>query len=204
MSFWNILGGAALGVVAVAALPIAGPIGAVTCIGTGLAAAGTGAAAGAVKNKLDEDDKKQAHKEGKNEGKAESSKEIDELKNKLSNALNNLKSMDEHWNALIAMTAVGVSVANCDGDFSDNEREEISGFVHGMMNNSDVPDNVKSKIDEIYSNPPEMSITFELAKESKVDMSVFDDIIYAVMHVDGVKKEEEVFVNAWNTLKNIA
>ena len=204
MSFWNILGGAALGVVAIAALPIAGPVGAVACVGSGLAAAGTGAVAGAVKNELDKDDKKATYEEGKNKGKAESAAEIDELKNELSNAFNKLETMDEYWNALIAMTAVGVAVAECDGDFSDNEREEISTFVHGMMASSDVPDKVKSKLDDIYNNPPQMVVAFKLAKESKIDMEVFDDIIYIVMHADGVKKEEEAFVNSWKTLKSIA
>ena len=202
MSFWNILGGAALGVVAIAALPIAGPVGAVACVGSGLAAAGTGAAAGAVKNKFDEDEKNAREAEGKNKGKAEASAEIDKLKNELFNAFNQLKNMDEYWNALIAMTAVGIAVAECDGDFSDNEREEISTFVHGIS--SDVPDKVKSKLDDMYNNPPQMVVAFKLAKESKIDMDVFDDIIYAVMNADGVKEEEEVFVNEWNTLKSIA
>jgi uncharacterized membrane protein YebE (DUF533 family) len=204
MSFWNILGGAALGVVAIAALPIAGPVGAVTCGLAAAGAAGTGAVAGAIKNELDEDEKNAREEEGKNKGKAEASTEINKLNDALSDAFRKLKDMDEYWNSLIAMTAVGVAVAECDGDFSENEREEISMFINGVMSNNEVPEEVKKKLEEIYKHPLQIKNAFELAKKSNVDMKIFDDIIYVVMHTDGIKKEEEVFVNAWNILKSVA
>ena len=43
-------------------------------------------------------------------------------------------------------------------------------------------------------------LTLEL-KETKVEMSVFEDIIEVVMHTDGVKFEEKIVLNAWHDFK---
>lgn len=58
MSFWKMLGGVAAGVGAVAALPVAGPIGAVTAVGAVVGGA-IGGTAGAITAFSDEDELKQ-------------------------------------------------------------------------------------------------------------------------------------------------
>lgn len=164
-------------------------------------AVGVGAAAGAAIAENEEDEKKAIRDEGKSEGKAENFLQIEMLEKQLSGALGKLKSHDEHFKAIIAMEAVGVSCAACDGEFSDQEREEIGEFVKGMIAQN-VPADVKEKLQSIYDNPPTIAESFELAKESGVPLETYEDLIRFVMEIDGIiHPEEEAFVQAWNQLK---
>lgn len=130
--------------------------------------------------------------------------EIDTLKKELSTAFDNLTSMDEYWEAIIAIEAVATSCASSDKDFSDNEREKIKIFIQKINPNKEVPSSIKEKIDEIYANPLPLNRAFLLAKDTKVEMSVFEDIIDVVMHTDGVKFEEKVVLHAWHDFKQSA
>lgn len=208
----KILTGVVVGVGAVAAAPFTGGgsllggaslIASLSGAGTIAAAVGAGIAggvAGAAMAESDEAEKRKIKNEGKAEGKAENAIQIEKLANNLSQALEKLKSHDDHFKAIIAMEAVGVSCAACDGDFSDNEREEIGEFVKGMIAQS-IPEDVKEKIQSIYDYPPTVEEAFLLAKDSKMSLDAYEDLIRFVMEIDGVKPEEEAFVHAWNQLK---
>jgi len=113
--------------------------------------------------------------------------EIDTLKKELSTAFDNLTSMDEYWEAIVAIEAVATSCASSDKDFSDNEREKIKTFIQKINPNKEVPSFIKEKIDAIYANPLPINRAFLLAKDTKVEMSVFEDIIDVVMEIDGIK-----------------
>ena len=130
--------------------------------------------------------------------------EIDLLKQELSEAFDNLSSMDEYWEAMVAIEAVATSCASSDKDFSDAERETIKTFMQKINPNQEIPSTVQEKIDEVYANPLPLVQAFLLAKETKVEMSVFEDIIDVVMHTDGVKFEEKVVLNAWHDFKRSA
>jgi|25BtaG_2_1085352.scaffolds.fasta_scaffold00031_3 uncharacterized membrane protein YebE (DUF533 family) len=208
----KILAGAAVGVGAVAAAPFTGGgsllggasvIASLTGAGTVAAAVGAGTVGGVVGAAMadsEENEKKQLKEKGRAEGRTESAIQIEKLANKLSQALEKLKSHDEHFKAIIAMEAVGVACAACDGDFSDNEREEIGEFVKGMMAQS-IPSDVKERIQSIYDNPSSVEEAFLLAKTSGMSLDVYEELIRFVMEIDGIKPEEEVFVQAWNQLK---
>lgn len=208
----KILAGVAVGVGAVAAAPftgggsiLAGISAASSLAGAGAAAAAVGAGAaggvaGAVMAQASEDEKTAARNAGRAEGKAETKIAIDELANRLDDALHSLKSHDAHFKAIIALEAVGVACAACDDDFSDAEKEEIGEFVKGMVAAS-IPESVKAKINDIYDNPPTIKEAFVLAQDSGLEMSIFEDLIQYVMEIDGIKPEEEVFIQAWNQLK---
>jgi hypothetical protein len=212
----KILAGIAVGVGAVAAAPFTGGgslVGGATLLsslagaGTIAAAAGaglTGAAVGAVmadsEEKEKEDIKNIGKSEGKAEGKAENLLEIKKLEKKLSEAFEHLKSHDAHFKAIIALEAVGVACAACDGDFSDDEKEEIGEFVKGMLAQS-IPEDVKARIQSIYDNPPTVKEAYQLAESSGVSLDVYEDLIQFVMQIDGTKEEEKVFVQAWSQLK---
>ena len=139
-----------------------------------------------------------------NKEKVEFISEFDSLKKHLSDAFNKLSSMDEYWNAIIAIEAVGTSCASSDKDFSDKERKEISKFIHSINENQNMPSSIKEKIDAIYQNPLPLNKAFLLAKETKIEISVFEELIDLVMHVDGVKFEEKVVLNAWHDFKKSA
>jgi len=130
--------------------------------------------------------------------------EIDALKQELSTAFDKLSSMDEYWEAIVAIEAVATSMASSDKDFSDAERKEIKQFIQKLNPNKEMPSSVKEKIDEIYTNPLPLNQAFLLAKETKIEMSVYEDIIETVMHTDGVKFEEKVVLNAWHDFKKSA
>ncbi|MBU1026173.1 MAG: hypothetical protein KKA31_00415 [Candidatus Margulisbacteria bacterium] len=208
----KILAGVAVGVGAVAAAPFTGGgsllggaslIASLTGAGTIAAAVGAGAVGGVVGVAVadrDDNEKKQIKDQGRAEGKAENALEMEKLFSKLSQAIEKLKSHDEHFKAIIAMEAVGVSCAACDGDFSDDEREELGEFVKGMIAQS-IPKDVKEKIQSIYDNPPTVEEAFLLAKDSGMSIDVYEDLIRFVMEIDGIKPEEETFVHAWNQLK---
>ena len=130
--------------------------------------------------------------------------EIDALKKELSTAFDNLSSMDEYWDAIVAIEAVAVSSASSDKDFSDAERKTIKDFVQKINQNKEVPSEVQEKIEALYANPLPLNKAFLLAKETKVEMSVFEDILEVVMHTDGVKFEEKVVLHAWHAFKEAA
>lgn len=215
----KILAGVAVGVGAIAAAPFTGGgsllggaslIASLTGAGTLAAATGAGLAGGLVGAALAVSDeekkeviKKEGIAEGKTLGKAETQVEVDRLESKLKEALTHLKSHDAHFKVLIALEAVGVACAACDGDFSANEKAEIGEFVSGMLAQS-IPENIKRKVQYIYDNPPTIEEAFILAQKSDIPMDIYEDLIKFVMQVDGIKPEEEVFVHAWNQLKQAA
>lgn len=208
----KVLAGVAVGVGAVAAAPFTGGgsllggaslLASLTGAGTIAAATGaalTGAAIGGVMADSEEDEKENFKNQGRAEGKAEVLMEMRMLEEKLLSALKTLKSHDEHFKAIIALEAVGVSCAACDGDFSVNEKEEIGEFVKGMLSQN-IPADVKNKIQTIYDTPPTIKEAFILAQNSGIALDVYEDLIQFVMEIDGIKKEEKEFVQAWNQLK---
>ena len=208
----KILAGVAVGIGAVAAAPFTGGgsllggaslIASLSGAGTIAAAVGAGAVGGVVGAAVadsDEKEKSEIKKQGIAEGRAENSLQITQLANKLSQALEKLKSHDEHFKAIIAMEAVGVSCAACDGNFSEVEKVEIGEFVKGMISQN-IPKDVKEKIQSIYDNPPTVREAFLLAKNTGMPLEIYDDLIKFVMEIDGVQPEEIVFVQAWNQLK---
>lgn len=215
----KVLAGVAIGVGAVAAAPftgggslLAGSTLAASLTGAGAIAAATGAGlTGAVVGGVmaeTEDEERRAdidrgRAEGKAEGKAESSLEAEKLAEELVIALKSVKSVDNHFRTIIALEAVGVACAACDGDFSDEERVEIGAFVKGMLSQS-IPENVKEKLQAVYDNPPTVKEAFLLAKESGLALGFYEDVIKVVMNVDGIKQEEREFVQAWAQLKAAA
>ena len=212
MNFWKMLGGAALGVGAIAAAPFTGggSVLAATSLAASLAGAGTIAAAvgaGAVgaaigANMGDEDSARDAgYREGKNDGKAESVLKQEALEKKLGEAIAKLKDSAAFFNAIYALEAVGVAAANCDGHVCDAERDQISMFVKGISDSA-LPKEVKEKVASLYETPVNIKEAFSMAKNSGVDMSVFDDVVALVISADGITHEnEKAFMQGWNSLK---
>ncbi len=199
MSFWKVLGGAAVGVVCVVALPVAGPVGAVTALGAAVAA-GTGAAAGGIASAVD-DSEEQAERRGERRATARFDRKYEKLASAFEDAEKRLEETDDYFNLLIAMEAVGLACAACDGEIAPEERLEIDEFIAGITS-SELPSHVKDKIEDIAKNPPSVTTAFELAKRVGLDSyELFDEIIEVVMHADGrIHQDEKSFQNAWNEL----
>ena len=199
MSFWKVLGGAAAGIACVVALPVAGPVGAITAAGAAIAG-GVGATAGGIASAVD-DSEEQAEKRGAREEKAKYDKKYEKLEAAFNDAESRLSESDDYFKLLIAMEAVGLACAACDGDIAAEERREIDEFIAGISS-SELPSKVKREIENIANNPPNIKTAFQLASRVGLDsFELFNEIIEVVMHADEyVHKNEKDFLNAWNKL----
>ena len=204
---------------AVAAAPFTGGgslLAAGVSLGSSLAGAGTvaaavgagvvGAAAGAG---LSESDKTQAYGEGHRKGVAESKAEyninLKKLEEKLKQVLGAIKRREEFFDAVLAMMAVGVSAANCDGEVHDEERKSIELFVAGIGAANLLPEGVKTEMNNIYSAPPNLRTAYSLARRANVPTELCEEIIEVVIHADGVQHQEEcAFLAAWRSMKSAA
>lgn len=212
INYWKVLGGAAIGVGAVAAAPFTGGgsllggatlLGSLAGAGTVAAAVGAGVAGAVVAANLDSDE--EAHKAGleagRQQAKAEHLAEIIKLNQKLEEAMRSLKLAGKHFNAIIALNAVALATANSKGEISTEDREGIEQFIAGVAADA-IPDSVKAKIESLYQEPPAVREAFIIAKESGMDMSIFDEIInMVVLSKVSVHPLEAAFMQAWNSLK---
>tara|TARA_B100001059_G_C17708353_1_gene514042 strand:- start:160 stop:819 length:660 start_codon:yes stop_codon:yes gene_type:complete len=217
MALWiKVIGGAAIGVGAVAAAPFTGGgsiLGAATLVssltGAGAIAAGVGAVgatAGAVANrrekKLEKDKIFQAKKEGKQESEIEKAIEIEKLKAELACILADIEIRE---NFLVTAFAVGICAANADNEICESEKEEIEELVAGLGRNKTLSKVTQDRLKEWYKNPPNLTTVWAIIKNNKLDspdyLETFDKIVNMVVWADGEKNiHEDEFINAWNRL----
>jgi uncharacterized membrane protein YebE (DUF533 family) len=199
IDYLKVLGGAAIGVGAIAAAPFTGGgslvggaslLGSLAGVGTIAAAVGAGVAGAVVAANLDGDE--EARKAGFDDG----VKHV-----KAEKAMDSLKAAGAHFNAIVALNAVAVATAQCDGDITPDERANIELFINGLAAGA-IPEAIKAKIESLYQQPPTVTEAFELAKKSGMSLSIFDEIINLVVFSDDtVHPREAAFMQAWNSLK---
>jgi Skp family chaperone for outer membrane proteins len=212
ISPWKILGGAVIGVGAIAAAPFTGGgslLGGATLLGSlagggavaaAVGAGAVGAGAGAYMSKVEEDEQKK--KDDKLSKLAEEAEKIETSLNELMSAFNN---QQQYFNLIIAMTAIGMACANADGEIAEEERTHINEFISGVSA-AKLPQEVKDRINALYEEPPRLKQAFDLvlAVNAK-SFSVFDQIIDITIDADGHVHEKEIeFKNDWEQLKRIS
>lgn len=212
INYWKVLGGAAIGVGAIAAAPFTGGgslaggatlIGSLAGAGTVAAAVGAGVAGAVVAANLDSDEeiRKAGVEAGRKQAKAEHLAEITYLKQQLEKAMQSLKLAGKHFDAIIALNAVAVATANCKGGITAEDSESIEMFITGVSAGT-IPKAVQDKIALIYLMPPSVQEAFTLATGSGLDMAIFDELInMVVLGKSSVNAQEKAFMQAWNTLK---
>ena len=204
MAFGKILGFAALGVGAIALAPftgggsVAGAISlAASLEGAALAVAGAAAAGGAIGGAVGMASAKK--EEEKDEEISKLKKKADKLEKALKEALNRFQGDKEYFNYIIAMTAMGVSMANSDGEISSKEIEEMEEFIGGIAS-SNYPKHIKSEIAKLYKNPPTFNTALEYLK--KVNHSNYESIkemLEIIMEADGcIHPKEKAYLEAFN------
>jgi uncharacterized membrane protein YebE (DUF533 family) len=201
MAFWKVLGGVAAGVGAVVALPVAGPIGAVTLAGAAVGA-GIGGLAGAAAAAHDKSQKRKARQLGAEEERAKNASKVERLVRALEEAEQRMNEDRAYFDLLIAMYAVGVAVAACDGSIADEERRDIREFVAGV-GSSELPEHVKERIAALEANPPDFATAMALVERvDRRSWDLFDDVIDLVAGSDGVLcAKEAAFREAWRLHK---
>lgn len=197
MSWGKMLGLAALGVGAVAAAPFTGggSILGVATLGTSLAGAAgaatgagvVGAVAGKVWSDMDEEEKRELEKEiSKNNLRAQKSEEA-------------LKEHEKHTNLILALTALGCSMANADGEISPEELVDLDDFVAGISSQG-YPTHIKNQIKDIISNPPTFNEAMKhLEKVDAIELPELRNLLVVIMESDEiVHKKEEEFLRAFD------
>jgi len=199
MGWGKILGMAALGVGAVAAAPFTGggSILAATGAVASLAGAGTvavavgagvvGAGVGAVIS--DNEEKEEARQQTA----------ITKANLKADKAETIVEETKEHYTLIIALTALGVSMANVDGKISPEEMEELHEFVGGLASQK-YPQHIIEEIDNIVKNPPTFNEAMKhFEKVSSVEYPEIRNILVAVMKSDGeIHQKEKAFLSAYD------
>jgi len=207
MGFGKILGLAALGVGAIAAAPFTGggSILAATAAGASLAGAGTiaaaatagavGAAAGVAMSRKEEEEENK-----RNEEVAKLNKKAEKYEAAFKKAISEFQGDKEYFNYIIASTAIGMAVANADGEIADEELLEINEFVGGVAS-SNYPQHVKTSITTLRDNPPTFNESIRyLEKVKSSNYESIKDLIEIVIEADGkIHEKEQAFLEAFNS-----
>lgn len=192
----KILGLAALGVGAVAAAPftgggsiLAGAGAAASLAGVGTLAAGAGVAGAAVgaainvKNVIEQQ-----------------SIEISKMHKEINKFKNIAEDHRMHTESIVALTALGIAMANADGEISEEEQVGLDEFVNGLAAQH-LPKHITDVIDSIIENPPtfnEALIHLERIKET-TDISGIREMLILIMEADGlIMEKEKAFLAAYD------
>jgi hypothetical protein len=155
------------------------------------------------------DREKQAERRGEQRGEAKAKAEYSAKFEKLELLLK--AEIDKHYRSaryfelVVALTAIGMACAACDGEVSHQERSDIEEFIGGTSVAA-LPADVRAKLDFLAQNPPNLATAFELVKQYRPDsMDLFDEVIRFVICSDGRISTDEVhFRTEWEILKQAA
>ena len=212
MGFWKILGGVAIGVGAVAAAPFTGGgsvVGAATLLGS-MAGAGTvaaagaagtaGAVAGAVLSDQEKEERQNETRRAKEAGVAAGAKLAeDQWKEKFITLCSKLKERENFENTLIGLMAVGLAVANADGEICDEERFELDDLISGISSSS-LPSSIKETILQMRNDPPNFNQAMAIARKYGCNVEDIDVVIEVMANADDViTPEEDAFISKWNS-----
>lgn len=202
MNVWKIIGGAAVGVAAVVALPVAGPIGAVTGVGA-LIAGGGGAAAGTLTSYFEKIGKKQKND---NEKEAIANEVRAEYTLHYAKVLKKMEKMEQYalmGKFYLDTIAVALSAAHADGVYNDSERTYIDEMVTSV-NKAGFEKDIKEQMISLMENPPSLNAAWERVQIYSLEqVEVLEETILMVIHIDGEhSKEEEAYFQAWTDYKN--
>ena len=210
--FGKILAGALIGVGAVAAAPFTGGgslLGAATLAGSltgaGAVAAGAGAVGAAVGAAVADDSEnelKQAEARGEQKAEARYNLKLEKLENEIKAMMADVATREQF---LISAFAVGISCANCDGEVSEEELEELNYFAAGVGKSDMLSETTRKEIDAMVQTPPNLNTVWALINEHNLTtqkhIDIFSEIIHVVVEADGKKDPAEAsFVKEWYSL----
>ena len=201
---------AAAGAAAAGAAAAAG-----TAVAAGAAAAGTAAAAITVtdvavagvagvlaakaKKTYDAGKKEEGFEEGARTTAARYNVKMEKIVASLAEAKEKMKSANDYFNLIIALTAVGMATAFADGRVTDDELRDLDEFTAGIAHTG-LPENIKASIIQIKNNPPTLNTAMQFVnKLEKVDVELFDSVIQLIAMSDGTFcKDERALLEAFH------
>lgn len=199
------LGGVILGVAAVAAAPFTAGgslLGAATLAtslaGAGAVAAGTATVVGGAGILLARNEEEE--NKNKDEKIAGLRKKAEKLEEEIKRVIFQFQGDKEYFNYIIASTAIGIAIANADGEISNDELIEINEFIGGIAS-SNYPQHIVATITQLKDNPPSFNEAMEYLE--KVNISNYESIrslIELVIEADGIIHEKEkAFLEAFDS-----
>jgi tellurite resistance protein len=207
MGFFKCLAYVAGGVGAVVLAPMTGGSSlavAIGALGTTTAAgaaigAGVGAAAAAIDHASSS--REEAYRQGKAEGtKAGERVAQTKYEKKIAAMAKRLQGYQDFDKKLVAMYAIGLSVANADGVICAEEREELDMFVAGCMAGH-LPEAVSERIEKLTARPPTLPQALQYARRAGLPKRDIDDIVDVIANADGVvNPHEEKFIARWKSM----
>ncbi|WP_082140174.1 tellurite resistance TerB family protein [Desulfovibrio sp. TomC] len=214
MSYWKVLAGVGIGIGAIAAAPFTGGgsvlggatlIASLTGIGTIAATAGAATAGGLIGYEMgcsDEQKKKSDKETARAEGvKAGETAAAAKYRQKVSDLGERLAKNNAFERKLVGLFAVGMAIANSDGNISNVEIKELDAFVAGISKSA-LPEHVKNDIEQLRKYPPAFYPAIKKAREYDVTAAEIDEIIQLVALADGVvSQEEKHFIDNWEATK---
>lgn len=210
--FGKILAGALIGVGAVAAAPFTGGgslLGAASLAaslsGAGAVAAGAGAVGAAVGAAVSDDNEKemkQAEKRGEQKATAKYALKLEKLESEMKDMMADIGTREQF---IVTAFAVGISCANCDGEVSEEELEELSYFAAGVGKSDMLSKTTKKQIDDMVQTPPNLNTVWSLISNhnftTQKHIDLFSEIIHVVVEADGKREPaEDSFVKEWYSL----
>ncbi len=199
MGWGKILGLAALGVGAVAAAPFTGGgslLGAAS-IGASLAGAGTvagavgagvaGATAGAILSESEEEEREKLEKK------------VAQANLKAQKSENIVKEHEAHTKLILALSALGISMANADGHISEEEEIELNEFIGGLSSQN-YPTHIVEQINDFVKNPPNFNTALKyLEQVPSVEYQDIRNLLVIVMEADNHKDiMEKAYLSAFD------
>ena len=178
MGFWKCVG-------CVAAFAVGGPL-----VGTVV----TGAViASSVKK-----GKEEARREGALAAHAEDAAKMKKMEDAMMRINNSLHEANDHYQLIIALSAIGMATANADGVVSQSEIDDMDEFISGISKTG-LPEAVKSKLLAMRNNPPSFAQAVqEVKKLPHYNPADFRDVIELVSASDGcISSEERKLLQQW-------
>ncbi|OCH25163.1 hypothetical protein [Aliivibrio sp. 1S128] len=217
MSFWKkVIGGAVIGVGAIAAAPFTGGgsiLGAATlasslagasavAAGAGVAGAAAGAALDSRSKGKQQKDLEQARQQGKQKSDAENALALDKLRDELAVILRDIEVRESF---LLTAFAVGICAANADHEICGDERAELVELVAGLGKENVLSKATLQRLDVWFNNPPNLNTVWQMIEQNNFNdprhIAIFDKIVHMVIWADDEQNtHEEEFIEAWNSL----
>jgi tellurite resistance protein len=158
-------------------------------------------AAGYVAIKKTRQARQEAYERGLAEGaKAGEAAAKRKYEKRIADVVERLAAYHDAEEKLVALYAVGLAVANADGEISEEERGSLELFVSGCLG-SHLPAHLKKTIQQLYAKPPAFQRAMNIAKQAQLPRQDIDDVIMLVAEADGViVPAEEKFIARWKKM----
>ncbi|MDD5216050.1 MAG: hypothetical protein PHQ03_11015 [Methylococcales bacterium] len=141
----------------------------------------------------------QGFKEGVKTGNAETTKKYEQ---KMRELLQRFSFYNDFDSTIVACYAVGLAAASTDGEISKENREELDSFISGILSGN-IPEHIKSVINELTKKPPTLEVALKFAKDAKLPKRDIDDIIDMIVTVGGeVGQKQRQFISEWQSLSD--